>query len=170
MELARVRVISLKHKKSLFLNKLFASRLREGIGKWRQINHQPFPGASGNFNPSPVRSLGPRSVLSSVSQTQSPAAGRGSRGSRKMPPSVDPAAEKLLCSSLPHTISVKPSSIFKHSLFRISFLCSSFFFKLGEGKKNKVSNCILYFCRKEMNHFKAELIYWINIYLGIWEL
>lgn len=32
-ELARVRVISLKHKKSLFLNKLFASRLRQGIGK-----------------------------------------------------------------------------------------------------------------------------------------
>lgn len=55
-----------------------------------------------------------------------------------------------------------------YSEFHFSALL--FFFKLGEGKKNKVSNCILYFCRKEMNHFKAELIYWINIYLGIWEL
>ena len=144
MELARVRVISLKHKKSLFLNKLFASRLREGMGKWRQINHQPFPGASGNFSPSPVRSLGPRSVLSSESQTQSPAAGRGSRGSRKTPPSVDPAAAKLVCSSLPHTISVKPSSIFKHSLFRISFLCSSFFLNLEKERKTRLAtvSCI----------------------------
>ena len=30
------------------------------------------------------------------------------------------------------------------------------------------SNYILYFCRKEMSRFKAELIYWINIYLSIW--
>lgn len=73
--------------------------------------------------------------------------------------------------ALSHTITVKPSSIFKHSLFRISFLCSSsFFFLLGEGKKNKISNCILYFGRKEMSHFKAVLIYWTNIYLGIWGL
>lgn len=75
--------------------------------------------------------------------------------------------------ALPHTISVKPSSIFKHSLFRIFIsllVFLFFFFKLGEGKKNKVSNCILYFCRKEMSPFKAALIYRVNIYLGIWGL
>lgn len=81
--------------------------------------------------------LGPWSMLSRVSQTQSPVAGRGSRGSRKTPPSVDPAAAKLLCSSLPHTISVKPSSIFKHSLFRISFVCSFFIFLTWRRKEKQ---------------------------------
>lgn len=52
--------------------------------------------------------------------------------------------------SLPHTISVKPSSIFKHSLFRISFLCSSFFVKLWEGMKTRLAtvSCIPVFLQE----------------------
>lgn len=41
--------------------------------------------------------------------------------------------------ALPHTISVKPSSIFKHSLFRISFLCSFFFFNLKKERKTRLA-------------------------------
>lgn len=119
-------------------------------------------------------SLGPGALNNvCVTDSENLVAGRGLKGSSKMHLFVDPAAEKPLCGTLsltPLVSNLRQYLNIHYSEFHFSAPLLFFFPLLGKGKKNKVSNCMLYFCRKEMSHFKAELIYWINIYLSFWGL